>query len=279
MSLVDKYFPVLDKGFVALKDYMGSDQDIEQAARVSYQSGTRKVSDTRGLIRYLVRHRHTSPLEQAELKFHVKVPMYIWRQWVRHRTAQICELSGRYSVMENEQHETPPNEWRLQSKNNKQGSDGYVDNDTGEMLTDDEKYVNSITNDVYEHRLSNGIAREQARKDLPLSTYTEAFWKIDLHNLLHFLNLRCDSHAQKEIRDYANIIASIVKELFPITFEAWEDYVFYAETFSKQEIKLLISILGDYDLDSCNKTLNLDLSNRELSEFDDKIKKLTHRSI
>ena len=267
MNLKNKYFLVLDKGFLALKDYMGSDEDIEQAARVSYGKGTRKVSDTRNLIRYLIRHRHTGPFEQAELKFHIRTPIYVWRQWVRHRTASLNEVSQRYSEVPFFCQETPPNEWRLQSKDNKQGGDEYLAEEYGILISGEEETCQERVHRAYRYRLQAGIAREQARKELPLSTYTEAFWKIDLHNLLHFLTLRCDSHAQLEIRQYANIIGGIVKELFPITFEAWIDYAFCAKTFSRIELKILPHYTLDKrdDMDQVFDKYNL--SKRERNEF------------
>lgn len=272
MSLKDKYFPVLDHGFVALKDVMGSDEDIEQAARVSYGKGTRKKSETRGLIRYLLRHKHTSPLEMCEFKFHVRVPMDCWRQWIRHRTASVNEYSTRYSEAINLRQQTQPYEWRLQSWTNKQGSAGYSRDGIGVEWTAEEQALHLHAQRVYERRLIAGIAREQARKDLPLSTYTEAYWKIDLHNLLHFLRLRCDSHAQLEIRSYANVIAGIVKECCPITFEAWEDYCFGAVTFSRQELVVLQQILeGQYGrhipLTIEQLCEQQDMSKREIDEF------------
>lgn len=276
MSLKDKYFPVLDKGFIALKDIMGSDEDIEQAARVSYGKGTRQKSETRGLIRYLLRHKHTSPLEMVEFKFHVRVPMDCWRQWIRHRTASVNEYSTRYSEAISLRQETPPESWRLQAVDNKQGSGGFAPLDVGMMFSSEEIHLHKVTDAYYQRRLDSGIAREQARKDLPLSTYTEAYWKIDLHNLLHFMRLRCDSHAQLEIRSYANVIAGIVKECCPITFEAWEDYTFGAVTFSRQEMMVLQKMMGmmpvpQYDYQVENICKQFDMKKREIEEFIAKI--------
>src|SRR5215471_11981170 len=201
-----KKFPVLDDGFVCLVDVMGDDQSVVQAARVSYGEGTRKVSDDRGLIRYLMRHRHSTPFEMAEVKFLVRVPMDCWRQWIRHRTASVNEYSTRYSVAIDSTQATLPGEWRTQAEQNRQGSGLPLPDDVGKQLTEDEHHFQVTARQVYQKRLEAGVAREQARKDLPLSTYTEAYWKIDLHNLLHFLALRMDSHAQDEIRRYTNII-------------------------------------------------------------------------
>jgi len=224
-SLRWKKFPVLDDGHVALVDVMGDDAAVVQAARVSYGDGTRKVSDDRQLIRYLLRHAHTTPFEMAELKFVVRVPMDCWRQWVRHRTANINEYSTRYSLAIDSMQATHDGEWRSQASTNRQGSDGCLTPTAGHRFTQLETELQSLARRVYEERLEAGIAREQARKDLPLSTYTEAYWKIDLHNLLHFLALRMDAHAQLEIRQYATTIGEqIVRPLFPLVWEAFIDY-------------------------------------------------------
>lgn len=224
-SLRWKKFRVLDDGFVTLVDVMGDDRAVVDAARVSYGEGTRKVSDDRGLIRYLLRHRHTTPFEMAELKFLVRVPMDTWRQWIRHRSASVNEYSTRYSIAIDAAQHTPADQWRTQSTQNRQGSEGYLPGEVGRNLTDVERDFHEQARKVYEHRLESGVAREQARKDLPLSTYTEAYWKIDLHNLLHFLSLRMDSHAQLEIREYATTIGEqIVAPLFPLVWEAFLDY-------------------------------------------------------
>lgn len=220
-----KKLPVLDDGFVCLVDVMGDDQAVVQAARVSYGEGTRKVSDDRGLIRYLLRHRHTTPFEMVELKFLVRVPMDTWRQWIRHRTANVNEYSTRYSLAIDAAQRTPANQWRMQAETNRQGSGGWLPADAGENLSAEEAELLDKCRQVYERRIELGVAREQARKDLPLSTYTEAYWKVDLHNLLHFLALRMDSHAQWEIRQYAQTMGEqIVAQLFPLVWEAFIDY-------------------------------------------------------
>jgi thymidylate synthase (FAD) len=220
-----KKIPVLNDGFVCLVDVMGDDSSIVQAARVSYGEGTKRVSDDRTLIRYLMRHRHSTPFEMAELKFLVRVPMDCWRQWIRHRTANVNEYSTRYSVAIDSAQTTLPGEWRTQATSNRQGSDAPLTEDLGTKLTEEETAFQKHARDVYEARLEAGVAREQARKDLPLATYTEAYWKIDLHNLIHFLSLRMDSHAQWEIQEYSRAIGeAIVKPLFPVVWEAFEDY-------------------------------------------------------
>jgi thymidylate synthase (FAD) len=220
-----KKFPVLDDGFVCLVDVMGDDGSVVQAARVSYGAGTKRVSDDRTLIRYLMRHRHTTPFEMAEVKLLVRVPMDCWRQWIRHRMASVNEYSTRYSIAIDSTQTTPPDEWRRQAQDNRQGSGEPLPPEIGAELTAEERKLQEECFRVYQERLARGVAREQARKDLPLSTYTEAYWKIDLHNLLHFLALRMDAHAQQEIRDYATTIGQeIVAPLFPIVWEAFQDY-------------------------------------------------------
>ncbi len=220
-----KKFPVLDDGFICLVDLMGDDGSVVQAARVSYGEGTKRVSDDRTLIRYLMRHRHSTPFEMAEVKLLVRVPMDCWRQWIRHRTASVNEYSTRYSIAIDSAQATPPEEWRSQAETNRQGSGDFLPADLGQQLSDAERQLQEECRRVYQERLDRGVAREQARKDLPLATYTEAYWKVDLHNLLNFLVLRMDAHAQREIRDYATAIGEqIVAPLFPIVWEAFVDY-------------------------------------------------------
>ena len=205
-AILGKDFRVLDSGFVRVVDYMGSDDAIVQAARVSYGRGTKRVREDRGLIRFLMRHRHTTPFEMCEIKLHVRAPMDCWRQWIRHRTANVNEYSTRYSIAIEAAQLTPPDAWRTQATQNRQGSGAAIDTSVGADLSAREQELHRLAREVYEERLSKGVAREQARKDLPLSTYTEAYWKIDLHNLLHFLELRMDTRAQEEIRAYAVVI-------------------------------------------------------------------------
>ncbi len=236
---------VLDDGFVRVVDYMGSDESIVQAARVSYGAGTKKVQEDRSLIRYLLRHAHTTPFEMCEIKLHVRVPMDCWRQWIRHRTANVNEYSTRYSVAIDAAQRTPPEQWRLQGALNRQGSAGLVDPIVGKILTKREQELQDLSRGIYEERLRNDVAREQARKDLPLSTYTEAYWKIDLHNLLHFLRLRMDSHAQLEIRRYADVIGhEIVAKWCPDAWQAFLDYQFHSVHLSRLEAALLPAIAG-----------------------------------
>ena len=271
--MCDKYFPVLDHGFIALKDYMGSDECIEQSARVSYGQGTRKKSETRGLIRYLISNRHTSPFEMMELKFHVGMPIFVARQWIRHRTANVNEYSGRYSLMPSMYYTPKQENLTTQSANNKQGRSGNT--------LSDEEYADIISclqsgreqsTKNYTDMLDMDVARELARVDLPLSTYTFWYWKIDLHNLFHFLGLRCHSHAQWEIREYAKIMMGIVKEVAPLSFEAFLDYRMYGTNLSNLDILLLDKILsGDAgDWDSVGKELGM--TSREITAFRNKTK-------
>ena len=244
-EILGQPFAVLDDGLVRVVDYMGDDAAVVQAARVSYGAGTRAVSDDRGLIRYLLRHRHTTPFEMCELKLHVRVPMDAWRQWIRHRTASVNETSTRYSVAIDAAQRTAPDQWRLQAANNKQGSEGVAGTDLGARLTAGEAEFQDQARRLYNDRLEAGIAREQARKDLPLCTYTEAYWKIDLHNLLHFLALRMDPHAQQEIRAYADVIGrEIVARWVPAVWEAFVDYRLGASFFSRLETEIIAAVAG-----------------------------------
>jgi thymidylate synthase (FAD) len=244
-AVLGQPFPVLDQGFIRVVDYMGTDSSIVQAARVSYGAGTKKVREDRGLIRYLMRHEHTTPFEMCEIKLHVKVPMDTWRQWIRHRTASVNEYSTRYSIALDEAQRTIGDEWRAQSASNRQGSEGYVDAALTERLAGREEELHELARKVYEERLDLGVAREQARKDLPLSTYTEAYWKTNLHNLLHFLHLRMDAHAQLEIREYARTIGEeIVSRWCPVAWEAFLDYRVNSVSFTDPELACLAPLMA-----------------------------------
>ena len=239
-------FKVLDDGFVRVIDYMGSDESIVQAARVSYGKGTKSRGDDKGLIRYLIRNRHTSPFEMCEIKLHIRVPMDCWRQWIRHRTANVNEYSTRYSVAIDSAHKTKPGQWRTQGFVNRQGSEGVLDEDKGAELSKSELELHDFCRKTYERRLELGVAREQARKDLPLSTYTEAYWKIDLSNLIHFLELRMERKAQYEIRTYANTInREIVRRWCPVAWEAFNDYRLETTFLSKADQAILIPVVRD----------------------------------
>ena len=242
-AILGQVFRVLDDGFIRVLDYMGDDAAVVRAARISYGVGTRRVQEDRGLIRYLMRHMHTTPFEMCEIKFHVRVPMDTWRQWIRHRTASVNEYSTRYSVAIDAAQRTAPGEWRMQSTANRQGSTGQLPTDVGARLSAAEQEVQERARAAYEARLAAGVAREQARKDLPLSTYTEAYWKIDLHNLLHFLSLRMDEHAQHEIRAYSNVIGEeIVAQWVPVVWEAFLDYRRHAVPLSRIEFEIISAI-------------------------------------
>lgn len=270
----------LDFGFVYLCDYMGSDNSIAQAARVSYGAGTKQVSEDATLIRHLMRHAHTSPLEMCELKFHCKMPIFVARQWIRHRTANVNEYSGRYSEMINEFYLPDPSVLKKQSQTNKQGrSDEEL---TPEQQTEVLRILrvdsrNQFGN--YKKMLDLGLSRELARIGLSVSNYTQWYWKIDLHNLFHFLRLRLDSHAQYEIRVFGEAMAEIVKDAFPISYGAFEDYRLNAKNFSGPELELLNTIItGNYVAVSDSKAVIEKLAlarfnnKRETGEFLEKLK-------
>ena len=246
---------VLDHGFVRVIDYMGDDSSVVQSARVSYGKGTKKISNDKGLIKYLMRHRHSTPFEMCEIKFHIKLPIFIARQWIRHRTANVNEYSARYSILDKEFYIPSAENLAAQSQINNQGR--------GDALTDDEasNVIQILKNDAeqtyanYEKLLNenssggvldeskSGIARELARMNLTLNTYTQWYWKIDLNNLLHFLALRADDHAQYEIRVYADVMLDLVKKWVPLTYEAFEDYRMGGTELSAKEIKLMRKLL------------------------------------
>ena len=239
-ELLDKEFKCLNAGFVRLIDYMGGDESIVQAARVSYGKGTKSVNEDRGLIRYLMRHQHTTPFEMVELKFHIKLPIFVARQWIRHRTANVNEYSGRYSVMKDEFYIPDADAIHFQSKRNKQGrASEEVPTELRKKVLDILTSAQRETYAEYEHMLEEDIARELARVHLPLSLYTEWYWKIDLHNLFHFLQLRIDEHAQYEIRVYGEAMAEITKKVAPMAWEAFEDYILKAKKFSRLELNVL----------------------------------------
>jgi thymidylate synthase (FAD) len=272
-KIIGYEYKILDNGFVRLIDYMGGDDAIVQAARVSYGKGTKKTSEDRGLIRYLLRHRHTTPLEMCEIKLHIKLPIFVARQWIRHRTASVNEYSGRYSILDKDFY--TPSEISDQSKNNKQGRGTNIVGPAYKEYQDTIKNFSIEAYNKYSFLMNfdeigniidsdkSGIARELARMVLPTNYYTQWYWKIDLHNLLHFLSLRDDSHAQYEIRVYAEKIAEIVKLWVPHTYEAFEDYRKNAMNISSNEIILLKRIISGEKIDknSCK------LSDRELTEF------------
>ena len=236
--------PCLDHGFVRVVDYMGDDAAVVQAARVSYGKGTRKVSEDRGLIRYLMRHRHTTPLEMCELKLHVKLPIFVARQWIRHRTANVNEYSGRYSILDREFYLPEPSALAVQSANNKQGRGDPLAPEVADEVLRLLRRDATQCYDTYEGLIDDtGLARELARMNLPVNYYTQWYWKIDLHNLLHFLALRIDPHAQYEIRVYGEAIAQVVRAWVPLCWEAFEDYRLHAATLSRQMLQVVRAML------------------------------------
>ena len=283
-GILGKPLRVLDEGFVRLVDYMGSDESIVQAARVSYGKGTKKISEDRGLVRYLMRNWHTTPFEMCEIKLHVRVPMDCWRQWIRHRTANVNEYSTRYSEAIDASQKTSPEEWRAQAATNRQGSGDFLEPSVGEELTRAEDELHRASREVYEERLRRGVAREQARKDLPLSTYTEAYWKVDLHNLFHFLMLRMDSHAQLEIRSYANVIGDeIVSRWCPVAWEAFVDYRLKSAALTRYDVEIVQALAGGKNEEAIRLAQEFGLVpadgsamkiNRERSELEAKLVKL-----
>jgi thymidylate synthase (FAD) len=272
-NVLDKEFKCLNAGFVRLVDYMGGDESIVQAARVSYGKGTKSVNEDRGLIRYLMRHMHTTPFEMVELKFHIKLPIFVARQWIRHRTANVNEYSGRYSVMKDEFYIPEPVAIHRQSRRNKQGRGEEVPAELRDKVLEILVAAQKKTYGQYSKMLEDDIARELARIHLPLSLYTEWYWKIDLHNLFHFLHLRMDPHAQYEIRIYGEAIAEITKKIVPVAWEAFEDYVLKSGTFSRLELLVLSEKIDT----SCLTPEFLEtkgLKGREAEEFLEKLKGL-----
>lgn len=285
------YVIVHEHGFVGLVDHMGSDEAIARAARTSYQKGTKSVSDDRTLIRYLTRHRHTSPLEMGEVVFHLRLPIFVMRQLVRHRTASLNECSARYSELPDDFYLPEPEYLQSQSTTNKQGRAGEIFNQDKGLIRKLMLEFNEQAYNLYQTFLNTGtiakdypgLSRELARIVLPVSIYTECYFKMDMKNFLHMAGLRMEGHAQKEIQDFANPMYEFAKKLFPATCEAFEDYQLYAKTFSRMELVLLKSIIKD--LPNKHKSagmLNLEIveseahklgmSKREITEFMDFIK-------
>jgi thymidylate synthase (FAD) len=248
--------PVLDHGFVRVVDYMGTDAAIVQAARVSYGAGTKKVNEDAGLINYLLRHHHTTPFEMCEIKFHIKLPIFIARQWIRHRTANVNEYSGRYSIMDKEFYIPEPEQLAAQSKSNRQGRGDVLEGAQAarvlEILKADsvnayqhyEEMLNSDEEGNVFDESKSGLARELARMNLPVNFYTQWYWKIDLHNLLHFLRLRADAHAQYEIRVYAEAMLDILKAWVPITYQAFMDYRVGGTALSAKGLDVVKRMIG-----------------------------------
>lgn len=257
MKIKDISEPIacLDHGFVRLVDYMGGDEAITQAARVSYGAGTKKVNEDKGLINYLLRHEHTTPFEMVEFKFHCKMPIFVARQWIRHRTASVNEYSARYSILDKEFYIPRPEHLASQSKTNGQGRSDVLEGEEARRVLD---FLYNDANDAYDHyqqmlnvddqgnvlnESNKGLARELARMNLPVSFYTQWYWKIDLHNLMRFLRLRLDSHAQYEIRVFADAIASIVQCITPVAWDAFEEYILHSVRLSRKEQRILSTLI------------------------------------
>ncbi len=274
-SILYEPLPVLDHGFVRVVDYMGGDASIVQAARVSYGRGTRRVSEDQGLIHYLMRHRHTTPFEMAEIKLHVKLPIFVARQWIRHRTANVNEYSARYSIMDKEFYIPRREHLAAQSSANRQGRGPVLEHDeASEVLeilqTDAERlyanYLHMLSENEQENegqKPRSGLARELARMNLSLNFYTQWYWKIDLHNLMHFLQLRADAHAQYEIRAYADVILSILKKWTPLAYEAFVQNRLNAVTLSARAIEAVRKMIAGATVTKENSGL----SSREWNEL------------
>ena len=275
-KILYKPIPILDHGFIRVIDYMGTDQSIVQAARVSYGEGTKKLREDRGLIRYLLSHWHTTPFEMCEIKFHIKLPIFVARQWIRHRTANVNEYSARYSVLDKEFYIPETDQLGSQSTTNKQGRSNTLDKKFAKHAQDlikknseqlYEDYQNLLNGNLLnkdEYVEGEGLARELARTTLPLNYYTQWYWKIDLHNLMHFLRLRADSHAQYEIQIYAEKMVEILKKWVPLTYEAFDDYRADSFQLSKDALKLLKDKLANKKI----KPSNYKLSLREIREIE-----------
>jgi thymidylate synthase (FAD) len=271
-AILGEKLNVLDHGFIRVVDYMGDDAAVVQAARVSYGSGTKTVNEDQGLINYLMRKWHTTPFEMCDIKLHVKLPIFVARQWVRHRTASINEYSARYSVMEREFYVPEPKDVQTQSATNKQGRDVRLPSDLAEEYCDRVKINANEAFDDYAVSLDTGVARELARVGLPLGTYTEWYWKVNLHNLMHFLQLRTDPHAQWEIRQYADVICDyILPKWVPMVTHAYQQYRAGAVSLSSGELRILKTILNHEFGPALEDTLKfnkpLDMSESELREF------------
>ena len=265
---------VLDKGFIRVVDYMGNDSSIVQAARVSYGKGTKKKSLDEGLIRYLLRHKHTTPFEMCEIKLHVKLPIFIARQWIRHRTANINEYSARYSILEDEFYIPKKANLAKQSATNKQGRSEELDNNLAKKIIkilkeDAERNYNNylwmLNEEEYEeyNNTREGLSRELARINLTLNTYTQWYWKVDLHNFMHFLSLRADSHSQLEIRAYADILIELLKKWVPITYKAFCSYKYNSADLSQEALEVIKKMIKGKKV----KRENTSLSKREWDEL------------
>lgn len=263
-GILDKEYQVLDKGFVRLVDYLGGDARIVQAARVSYGDGTKSVREDAGLIDYLLRHQHTSPFEQVVLTFHIKMPIFVARQWVRHRTARLNEISGRYSIMRDECYLPASEDIAFQSTDNRQGRMSEpAPLEVRTQIRDTLQAQQETAYREYSALIDTKLARELARINLPLSAYTEMYWQIDLHNLFHFLKLRCDSHAQKEIRDYAFVLLEICRSVAPLATKSFEKHILTGVHLSGSELEAVRNLLQGKESG---------LKGKELERFEEKIR-------
>ena len=255
-KVLEYEFKILDHGFIRVIDYMGNDVAITQAARVSYGVGTKQIREDIGLINYLLRNAHTTPFEMCEIKFHIKAPYFVARQWIRHRTANINEYSARYSIVDQDYYLPNRDEISFQSSNNKQGRGEKVDEDFSNAVRETIKNTSEQQYDHYNKMIDNGLAREVARIILPLNYYTEFYWKIDLHNLMHFLRLRSDPHAQYEIRLYALQMIEILKLWVPHTYQAFQNYKMNSKNFSESMINVVKKMIAGEEVDQENSGLN-----------------------
>lgn len=272
-ALLYQALPVLDHGFVRVVDYMGDDSAVVQAARVSYGRGTRRVTEDAGLIRYLMRHRHSTPFEMCEIKYHVKLPIFVARQWIRHRTANVNEYSARYSILDREFYLPAPEHLAAQSSSNRQGRGDMLEGEEAEAVLDMLRDDATRTYDNYALMLNEdgadptrrGLARELARMNLTLNTYTQWYWKTDLHNLLGFLSLRADTHAQYEIRVYADAMLDTVRAWVPATFAAFEEYRLGAATLSASMLAVVRRMIAGETVEQAQSGM----SKREWGELMD----------
>lgn len=274
-AILYEAIPVLDHGFIRVVDYMGTDSSIVQAARVSYGRGTKKTREDAGLINYLLRHRHTTPFEMCEIKLHIKLPIFIARQWIRHRTANVNEYSGRYSILDREFYVPAPEQLASQSVSNRQGRGDVLQGEEAARVldilkSDAEQCYNHYQEMLNEDEVGNvrdeskeGLARELARMNLPVNFYTQWYWKIDLHNFMHFLALRVDDHAQYEIRVYAQAMLDVLKKWVPTTYEAFMDYRVGATEVSKKGMDVVRRMLRGEQVDAENSGM----SKREWAEL------------
>lgn len=261
-AILYEAIPVLDHGFIRVVDYMGTDSSIVQAARVSYGRGTKKTREDAGLINYLLRHRHTTPFEMCEIKFHIKLPIFIARQWIRHRTANVNEYSGRYSILDKEFYIPAPEQLASQSKQNHQGRGDVLEGAEAQRVLEILKEDSQRSYDHYIEMLNSdeagnihdtnkqGLARELARMNLPVNFYTQWYWKTDLHNLMHFLALRADSHAQYEIRVYAEAMLEVLKKWVPTTYEAFVNYRQGGTEVSKNGMQVIRKLIAGEKVDA-----------------------------